>query len=242
LRAAHAVFEEVGTPYPGFQMRASNNVPFGRGLGSSATAIACGLLIANHCLRQPLPSWALLDLANRLEGHPDNVAPCLLGGVQVATTDARGHVLHAAIPLALPLHAVAFVPEAEIPTLHARGILPPSVPLDDARFNVARSSLLVAALYSGQLELLAEATQDRLHQPYRRPLFPAGATLCEAAMAAGALGAFISGAGPTVLAFVLDDASDQAVSAAFSAAAAEHNVTGSVLNLALSQRGAHVVG
>ena len=113
----------------------------------------------------------------------------------------------------------------------------------DAVFNVARSSLLVAALASGAPELLAEATRDRLHQQYRLPLFPAGATLLEAAMRAGALGAFISGAGPTVLALCVSrDEPVGRIEEAFESTARDENVPGTVLHLALSERGAHVVG
>jgi homoserine kinase len=118
--------------------------------------------------------------------------------------------------------------------------LPANVPLADALFNVARASLLVAALASGQHAVLAEATRDRLHQPYRLPLFPAGATLLEAAMRAGALGAFVSGAGPSILALCDTDAA-ATVDRAFVAAAQSSNVRGTVLRLAISERGAHVV-
>lgn len=237
LRAARAVYEQVGAPSPGFALRSTSDIPLGRGLGSSAAAIACGVLLANHCLGAPLGEAALLDLAVRLEGHPDNVAPCLLGGVQVATTDARGHVVHARVPLATPLLAMVFVPEQPLLTSAARQALPASVPLRDALFNVARSSLLVAALSSGRFELLAEAMRDRLHQDYRKPMFPAGSTLLEAAMDAGALGACISGAGPSVLAFVADAAAADAVCTAFEAV----GVAGSTFRLGLSERGAHVV-
>ncbi len=238
VRAAHAVFVETASACPGFELRATNAIPLGRGLGSSAAAIACGVLLANHCLGAVLSERDVLDIASRLEGHPDNVAPCLLGGVQVATTDDAGHVLHARVPLGLPLQAVVFVPDQPLLTTAARQVLPSAVPLADAMFNVARSSLLVAALATGAGELIAEATRDRLHQPYRLPLFPAGGTLLEAAMNAGALGVYTSGAGPSVLALVEDDVRAQAVAKAFDALA----VPGSTMRLPLSERGAHVVG
>ncbi len=142
------------------------------------------------------------------------------------------------MPLGLPLQAVVFVPDQPLLTTAARQVLPSAVPLADAMFNVARSSLLVAALATGAGELIAEATRDRLHQPYRLPLFPAGGTLLEAAMNAGALGVYTSGAGPSVLALVEDDVRAQAVAKAFDALA----VPGSTMRLPLSERGAHVVG
>ena len=241
LRSANALFVQVGAAYPGFELRSTNRIPFSRGLGSSAAAIASGLLIANHCLGDPLDQLALVQLATTLEGHPDNVVPCLLGAARVATVADDGRVVQARIPVALRLNAVVFVPEQPIPTAHARGLLPPSVPLADALFNVARSSLLVAALASGQADALAEATRDRLHQPYRAALFPAGATLLETAMQAGALGAFISGAGPSVLALCGDEAGADAVAVAFETIAQQINVPGTSLHLALTDRGAHVV-
>ena len=243
LRAARRVYEEVGAqPVPGFMLRCVNRVPFGRGLGSSSAAIACGVLLANHGLGGPLGMPDLLRLATIIEGHPDNVVPALLGGAQVTTRDDAGDVLQAAIPLALELRAVAFVPEHAVPTAHARSLLPPSVPRADALFNVARASLLVAALATGRKDLLAEATRDRLHQPYRLPLFPAGATLLEGALQAGALAAYTSGAGPTVLALceANQPAAEQAIAAAFESIAQRLGLGGVCLRLDLSPRGAYI--
>jgi homoserine kinase len=242
LRAARATYDQLGAAYPGFELRCENRVTFSRGLGSSAAAIVCGVLLANQCLGTPLDSASLLSLATRLEGHPDNVAPCLLGGVRVALLTDDGGVLQAHVPLGMPLCAVCFVPDLHVPTAHARGLLPVSVSLADAVFNVGRASLLVAALASGQSQLLAEATRDRLHQPYRLPLFPAGAALLDSALHAGALAAFVSGAGPTVMSLVGDPSHVAAVSAAFEATASRLAVPGIVLQLAVSERGAHVVG
>src|SRR5205823_10108662 len=193
---------------------------------------------ANHFLGNPLDEAALLRVATMLEGHPDNVVPALLGGVRVATCADDGRVLQTRVPLAIQLSAVCFVPEMGIPTAHARGLLPVSVSMADAVFNVARSSLLVAALASGQADLLAEATRDRLHQPFRLPLFPAGATLLGAAMEAGALGTFISGAGPTVLALCATAPQIAAVTRAFEVTAHDLGVAGITLPLALTDQGA----
>ena len=241
LRAARATYHHVGTTYPGFELRCTNRITFNRGLGSSAAAIACGIVFANRCLGDPLSTQDVLQLAATLEGHPDNVVPCLLGGVRVALRTEDGRVLQSRVPLALQLRAVCFVPDVHVPTAHARGLLPVSVSLTDAVYNVGRSSLLVAALASGEPTLLAEATRDRLHQPFRLPLFPDGATLLEAAMRAGALGAYISGAGPTVMALCSSAAQVKSVAAAFEATQARHEVPGSILELALSDKGAHVL-
>ncbi len=120
-RAARSVFDAMGAQYPGFELQCTNRIPFARGLGSSSAAIACGILIANHCLGSPLGEAQLLDLATTLEGHPDNVAPCLLGGVRVATVGDNGRVVQARVPVAMRLHAVVFIPEHNVPTVDARG-------------------------------------------------------------------------------------------------------------------------
>ena len=143
--------------------------------------------------------------------------------------------------VALHLHAAVFVPEHNVPTAHARGLLPSSIPRADALFNVARASLLVAALASGQPELLAEATRDRLHQPYRLALFPAGATLLATAMQAGALGAFTSGAGPSVLALCTGETQAKSVGAALEVAARRLGEPGQAMHMSLIDRGAYVL-
>ena len=241
LRAAEAVFEAVDVPFPGLELRSTNRIPFSRGLGSSAAAIVCGVLLGNHWLGQPLDQAGCLRVATSLEGHPDNVVPCLLGGARVATLDDKGDVLQAEIRPAQPLQAVVFVPEHNIPTGVARNLLPANVPLEDALFNVARASLLVAALSGGRLDLLDEATRDRLHQPYRLELFPASRQLMDAARQAGALATCTSGAGPSVLALCADPRRAEAVAEAMLGAARGQNVDGESLVLGLTERGAHVV-
>jgi homoserine kinase len=240
LRSARAVFDHVGAAYPGFTLQCDNRIPFGRGLGSSSAAIASGILLANACLGTPLDRGAVLRLATALEGHPDNIAPCLLGGIRAAAVTEDGQVIE--VPISAPgeLRTVVFVPEQAVPTAHARGVLPVSVPRSDAIFNVARSSLLVAALAAGRIDALAEATRDRLHQPYRLPLFPPGATLLDIAMQSGALGAFVSGAGPTVLALCHASTIDAIVDA-FIATARRLDVPGQAWALELTTRGAHIV-
>ena len=241
LRAAQAVFEAVDVPFPGFELRSRNRIPFSRGLGSSAAAIVCGVLLGNHWLGQPLDQAGCLRVASSLEGHPDNVVPCMLGGARVATLDDKGEVVQAEIHLAQSLQAVVFVPEHNIPTGVARNLLPAKVPLEDALFNVARASLLVAALSGGRVDLLDEATRDRLHQPYRLELFPSSRQLMDAARTAGALATCTSGAGPSVLALCQDLGCAEGVAEAMRAAARNQEVEGESLVLGLTQQGAHVV-
>ncbi len=153
-RAVQAVFERVGKAPPELAFECVNRIPFSRGLGSSAAAIVSGLLIGNHLLGDSLCRDELLALAAGLEGHPDNVTPCLLGGVRVVAFDHERRVLQSSVPLAHPLWTAIFVPDLEVPTVLARTVLPTSVSLADALFNLSRATMLVAALASGRDELL----------------------------------------------------------------------------------------
>jgi homoserine kinase len=198
-RAMERVFRHVGAPLPPLALSCYNAIPLARGLGSSSAAIVGGMVVANALLGNPLTPQALLELAADMEGHPDNVAPALLGGCQIVVrVDGR---LHTA-PVALPqdLWAVVLVPDQPMPTGQARAVLSPMVSRDDAVFNLGRVALLVNALAGGRLEDLRWATQDRLHQPAREALFPPMRLIFRAALEAGALGVFLSGAGSSILA------------------------------------------
>ena len=182
-----------------FRLRQQNQIPLSSGLGSSAAAIVGGAVAANALLGAPLGRQALLDLAAEMEGHPDNVAPALFGGLVVcARTPAGVRWIRLAPP---PLNVVLAVPDYHVSTDEARRRLPARVPFPDAVFNVTRATLLVAALTGGRPDLLDEATQDRLHQPYRETLVPGLTDVFAAARRAGAYGVALSGSGPTVLAF-----------------------------------------
>src|SRR5581483_863282 len=194
-----------------------------RGLGSSSSAIVAGLLIGNRLLGDPLSQDDLLALGTEMEGHPDNVVSCLLGGVQVSV-QSDGRVLHCNVPFSLPLKAVLFVPDFAMNTHDARRLLPQQVPLSDAVFNLSRSALLVAALMNGRPELLRAALDDRLHQPPRSALFPAMPRLFEAALGAGALAACLSGAGSTIL--TLTDGESAPIEQALQHSAKQHRVGG----------------
>jgi homoserine kinase len=239
-RAACAALERAGVAPPAVRLACDHQIPLARGLGSSSAAIVAGLLVGNRLAGDRLRSDELLALAVALEGHPDNVTPALLGGVRVCVQGERG-VYQAAVPLARPLHAALFVPDRPLPTAEARRVLPDRVSLGDAVYNLGRAALLVAALASGEYHLLAEATRDRLHQPARARLLPALPTLLEAALAAGALGACLSGAGPTVLALVEDAAKAARVGEALLAAAARAGERGRLLTAPVGVRGAEVM-
>jgi len=202
-RAAAATFRHLGAEPFGLDIALHNQIPLRRGLGSSATAILSGITGAAALLGRTLTADEVLRLALPFEGHPDNLVPSLLGGL-VASGLADGRVLAVRVPLGAPLRAVAVIPDRELATAEARRVLPRQVPREDAVFNVTRTALLVAALATGQYACLPEASRDRLHQPYRASLLPGLEEVCEAARKAGALAAFLSGAGSTVLALVAE--------------------------------------
>ncbi|MEE9203187.1 MAG: homoserine kinase [Dehalococcoidia bacterium] len=224
-RGVAEVFHRTGHPQPGLRLTCHNEIPLARGLGSSAAAVAGGLVAANLLLGEPLSREELLVLGAAIEGHPDNLAPALFGGCQVVVAEGEGF-LHAPVPLPAGLMAVLFIPHVEVSTVEARGVLPAQVPLADAVYNLGRAALLVAALGGGELSLISVATGDRLHQPYRERLFPAVVPIMSAATGAGALGSFLSGAGPTVLA--LCTGGEESIGNAMKLAAMEAGVSGVV--------------
>jgi homoserine kinase len=181
----------------GLTFRISSEIPLTAGLGSSGAAIVAALLAADHMFELALPRAEILERAARIEGHRDNIAASLHGGFVIC---ADGHVTSIEPPSGL--EAVAVVPGEPVSTAAARGALPAEVPLADATFNVAHASLLALGLARGDLALIARGLEDRIHQPRREHLYPRSMQLVSRARELGALGATISGAGPTVLFWV----------------------------------------
>jgi homoserine kinase len=199
-RSMLATFDELGGRPPGFAVECVNRIPQARGLGSSSAAIVAGVQLARALVgggMRRLDDDAALVLAGRLEGHPDNVAPCLLGGFTIAWTEAAGSRA-VRLATAAGVHPTVFVPRERGLTATARAALPVSVPHADAAFNTGRAALLVHALTAAP-ELLFTATEDRLHQGYRAEAMPGTASLVAALRSVG-VAAMVSGAGPTVLA------------------------------------------
>lgn len=197
VRAMLATFDELGARPPGVAVECVNRIPQARGLGSSSAAIVGGVQLARGLVREPLDDAAALRIAARLEGHPDNVAPCLLGGFTIAWTEAAGSQA-VRLDVADGVRPTLFVPQERGLTATARAALPPSVPHADAAFNTGRAALLVHAL-TRDPGLLFAATEDRLHQDYRAVAMPGTAALVASLRAVG-VAAVVSGAGPTVLA------------------------------------------
>jgi homoserine kinase len=237
-RALCLVYDTHGSAPPPLRLRCENVIPPARGLGSSSAARACGLLLGNRLLGDPFNPERLFALGADLEGHPDNIAACLFGGVQVCVTSGRG-LEHCPVPVSFPLAATVFVPDFPMDTRKARGLLPEHVSLDTAVYNMGRASLLVAALATGRADLLRTATEDAIHQPPRQQVFPALPGLIRGALDAGAYGAFLSGAGSSVLALV-EPALAESVGAAMTASARGQGVAGRVLQTRLTTHGASV--
>ena len=239
-RGVRAAYEAAGRPFRGCVIACLNRIPLARGLGSSAAAWVGGLVAGNALLGSPLDRDALLALAARAEGHPDNVAAALLGGLTVAYGGSDGA---RAISLPVPdgLRWIVLVPGVSMSTAEARAILPASVTRADAVFNVQRVALLLASLQAGRSDLLSAALEDRLHEPYRMRLFSWMADVTKAARAAGALGCVLSGAGPSLLAVARDEANATNVARAMEQTLAAAGVKGAAHSLPVDTQGAAVI-
>lgn len=198
-------FERFGQPLPGLRLTAKNNIPHGRGMGSSGAAVVSGIMAAKGLLEGivSMSHEDLLAVATELEGHPDNVAPALFGGLTIAWEDEKGP-RHKKLFVHRGVSPLVLVPDFQLSTKLARSLQPESVPHEDAVFNVSRSALLIAALTQSP-ELLWEATQDKLHQNYRASAMPQTAELVQALRDRGHA-AVVSGAGPSVLVLASDPA------------------------------------
>ena len=200
-QSARRVYEACGKPFRGMKIIQESPIPMARGLGSSSACIVAGILGANALLGDPFSKEDAVNFATSIEGHPDNVAPAILGGFVVSAYDV-GHVYSLRKDIAPRVTFAAFIPDFELLTETARAALPKEVPHRDAVYNLSRAALLATAFCTEQYEMLPVATKDMLHQPYRLPLIENGEKVFELAKSCGALGTFISGAGPTILAVV----------------------------------------
>jgi homoserine kinase len=206
----------------------ANAIPLERGLGSSAAATVAGLVCGNALVGDRLTSADLLRLGTDIEGHPDNVAAALLGGfvVTAPSDDGRGSIEAIRFDVPRDLRVVLFVPELRLETKAMRGVLPSKVPFADAVTNLGRVAIGVAGLATGRHDLLRLLTRDRLHEPYRAHAYPELPALLAAATNGGAIGACLSGAGSTIIAFADTVRSLTRVEAALAAAAAEADLPG----------------
>ena len=185
---------------PAIDLLISNEIPIGKGLGSSAAALTAGVVLANQLLDLKWTRHEVLQQAARIEGHPDNVAACVLGAVVATSMEPDGATHAVRVELPANYGVAAIVPEFMLSTTKARGVLPDSYSRKDAVFNVQHSALLIAALCTGSTDSFSAALQDRMHQPYRAGLIPGFAEMLQI-REPGLLGCALSGAGPSILVF-----------------------------------------
>lgn len=229
----------------GWRIVMHNKIPLDRGLGSSAAATVAGVVAGNALLGEPLSSMELLRLASEIEGHPDNAAAALLGGFTVATRlddDPEAPVEALRFDAPRELRAVLFIPELRLSTEQMRAALPAQVPHADATANIGRVAIGVAGLATGRHDLLRALTVDRIHEQYRTTVYPQLPFLVEAARDAGAIGACLSGAGSSVIAFADSMSTFSRIKAAFAAVAADKDLPGRSEIVMPRNIGARVVG
>jgi homoserine kinase len=199
-QTAVTVAESHGTGMPPIELHIQNDIPLGKGMGSSAAALTAGVVIADQLLDLRWKPLRVLDEAARLEGHPDNVAPCTLGSIVASAIDSGGVTRAVRLDLPHKFSIGIVVPDFDLPTVKARAVLPDCYSRQDAVFNVQRASLLIAALATGSTWAFPTALEDRFHQPYRAPLVPGLSEILKL-RAPGLLGCVLSGAGPSILVF-----------------------------------------
>ncbi|HCR43101.1 MAG TPA: homoserine kinase [Ruminococcaceae bacterium] len=199
--AAKCLYEKCGRTLKGLKIVQLNNIPMARGLGSSSACIVAGILGANRFLGRPLTRHDLINLAAEIEGHPDNTTPAIEGGLAASAIENKS-VYSVSVPVSDKIRFALFIPPFELKTEKARSVLPQQYPRADAVYNLSRSALMVASLFSGRLENLRVAVQDKIHQPYRSGLIKNLDDVFRISYEMGSLGTYISGAGPTVVSLI----------------------------------------
>ena len=199
-QTALAVARDMRMTMPPIELQIRNEIPIGKGLGSSAAALTAGVVIADHVLGLRWKPLRILDEAARLEGHPDNVAACVLGSVVASAIDSGGVARTVRLNMPAGFGVAVVVPDFTLPTSQARALLPDCYPRAEAIFNVQRAALLVAALATGTASAFPAALEDKFHQPYRAALVPGLDDILKL-RAPGLLGCALSGAGPSILVF-----------------------------------------
>ena len=202
--SAKVLYDICGKKLSGLKIQQVNNIPMARGLGSSSACIIAGLVGANRLLGEPMGLDDLVNLSAQIEGHPDNTAPALLGGIVTAVFDGK-QVHWVKQEVFTTLKFVAVIPDFELKTEAARACLPAEISHKDAVYNLSRAALFSASLLTGKYENLRTAVHDRLHQPYRMKLIDHGQEVFDTAYTLGAYAAYLSGAGPSLMVVVGDD-------------------------------------
>ena len=205
--AVKQLYQECGRKLPGLRLIQENNIPLARGLGSSSACIVAGILGANRLLGNPFSRSDLINLAAKIEGHPDNTSPAIEGGLVTSAMEG-GRIYSVSVPVSDKLQFAVFIPPFELKTEMARSVLPETYSRADVVYNLSRSALMTASLFSGKLENLRVAVGDRIHQPYRSGLIENFDNVFRMSYELGSLGTYISGSGPTIIAMVPTDNMD----------------------------------
>ncbi len=240
VKAALMVYDLAGKSCEGLHINCINRIPLGSGMGSSSAAMLTGMLGANSLLGNPFTDEEILKLAIETEGHPDNVAPAMLGGL-VASIVHKERVISMRLPTKAnhgPIHITIVLPDFDFPTRQARAILPKEAVRSDAIYNLSRVVLVTEALRTGNMELLGIAMKDSLHQPYRLPLIPGAIDALKAGKEAGASAVALSGAGPSLIAFSAKE--DSAIGAAMREKFKSAGLDARIFELGTSYEGAEV--
>ena len=237
-QVVQSVLKKVGKEYHGIHIKMYNRIPLSRGLGSSAAAIGAGIVAANAATGNTLSKDEMLSMATAIEGHPDNVAPAIFGGITISVMDENQARYLRFIPPG-NLKMVVAIPDFNLSTHSARQVLPQTVPFKDAVFNISRTALLIGALCQGEFQHLRYALEDKIHQPYRQHLIPGMQQVFAAALAQGALGVAISGAGPCLIAFAEDQYDE--IGTGMVQAFASNQIKANYLVLAIDTDGAKVI-
>ncbi|MDX2256311.1 MAG: homoserine kinase [Pseudanabaenaceae cyanobacterium bins.39] len=240
-QAIAKVYQHIDRPIPPIAIHTDTAIPLSRGLGSSATAIVGGIVGANLIAGSPLEKSELLNLAIAMEGHPDNVAPAMLGGCQLMASNQAGGWEFCDLQWHDQIAIAVAIPDFELSTAKARQVLPKQVSMQDAIFNASHLALLSHGIQTGRADWLTAGLQDRLHQPYRQELIKGMAAVQASAIAAGAYGMVISGAGPTLLSLA-PQACIESVAAAMQQAWQQYEVNAVIKCLAIANDGTTFTG
>ena len=198
-KAVELLYNYTGQTPPALRINIQSNIPIAKGLGSSAAVIVGGVMAANKLLGNPADEAALLSIANEVEGHPDNVAPSMLGGFILSSAEDDGSIIHRKLEWPEDWKITICIPDYELSTQISRSVLPEKVSLSDAAFNAKRCAMLIEALQTNDADLMKIALTDRLHQPYRSRLVPGFDDIIESLKEVDIIGTVLSGAGPSIL-------------------------------------------
>jgi homoserine kinase len=237
-KAVQTVLDKVGKRYEGIHLKLYNKIPLARGLGSSAAAIVGGLIAANVATGNTLTKEEIFFLATMIEGHPDNVAPAIFGGITISVMQGNQPTYLRFVP-EKKLSMIVAIPEFNLSTHTARQVLPETITMKDAVFNISRVALLIGALCKGEFHHLQYALEDKVHQPYRQQLIPGMQQVFQAAIAKGAYGAALSGAGPCLIAFTESNCNE--IGVAMVQAFADSSVKAEYVILTIDTEGAKVI-